>query len=55
MDSFTNSISHSTMAFGTVECDLLLVKLSIGKGSSLFIIMSEKQDVENTKRRENAT
>ena len=39
----------------TIECDLLLIKLSIGKGSSFFIIMSEKQDVENTKRRGNAT
>ena len=39
----------------TMECDLLLVKLSIGKGSSFFIIMSEKQAIENTKRRGNST
>ena len=45
----------STVPKATIECDLLLVKLSIGKGSSFFIIMSEKQDIENTKRRENAT
>ena len=30
----------------TMECDLLLVKLSIGKGSSVFIIMSEKQAID---------
>ena len=45
----------STVPKPTIECDLLLVKLSIGKGGSFFIIMSEKQDVENTKWRENAT
>ena len=35
-----------TMPKPTMECDLLLVKLSIGMGSSAFIIMSEKQAID---------
>ena len=45
----------STVPKATIECDLLLVKLSIGKGSSLFIIMSVKQVIENIERRGNET
>ena len=45
----------STVQMATIEYDLLLVRLSIGKGTSFFIIMSVKQVIENIERRGNET
>ena len=42
----------STVSKLTIRCDLLLVKLSIGKGSSFLIIISEKKAKEKYTRKE---
>ena len=45
----------SNLSKPTIEWDLLLVKLFIGKRSSLLILMSVKQAIEKTKRGGNGT
>ena len=42
----------STVSKLTIGCDLLLVKLSIGKGSSFLIIISEKKAKEKDTKEE---
>ena len=42
----------STVSMPTIGCDLLLVKLSIGKGSSFLIIISERKQSRQKQKRD---